>query len=406
MRLRSTPESVRAGEPTVLAIAETIFAISASTWVALHYGTVRHIAIGGCVAPFLLLRTAQSRDLGWRMWVQAHDRLLKILDLPLLFKVLRKRRLSRLAFALNCFATVAVMVLVTLAACVARVAATMATFVVNPIDSLTAISDNWRRTVLGLDLFESPELIPGPDSSQSTEYLVATRPYSAVTALFRDLRAIFEEPKVGGSNFAIAVGFPTAIVILLIITIPALVYRYSLKATAILWYPLLWACKSFHWEEMALDARLRLYLRDEYQRIARACSVVTIVGMMLKLGGAVTRLRAIELVQQLDGLLRGTALSSLAHALIAPEEIPLWQVAMFVNSLVLIWQWSYARAVLRRLDENVPVEAEAVHRRLGGTLFVRRVLGTYAIACSLYIAVQTAYSFPWPRLGTKLFPWS
>lgn len=38
MRLTSTPESARAGEPSLLAIIETLLAMAASGWIGVHRG--------------------------------------------------------------------------------------------------------------------------------------------------------------------------------------------------------------------------------------------------------------------------------------------------------------------------------------------------------------------------------
>ena len=64
MRWVSSRESVRQGEPSVLAIVETLVATGISLWIAVRLGTVTHIVIGAGIAPFLLLRTDESAALG------------------------------------------------------------------------------------------------------------------------------------------------------------------------------------------------------------------------------------------------------------------------------------------------------------------------------------------------------
>ena len=69
MRWVSSRESVRQGEPSVLAIVETLVAMGLSLWIAVHFATVEHVVIGACVAPLLMLRTDESAALGVRVCV-------------------------------------------------------------------------------------------------------------------------------------------------------------------------------------------------------------------------------------------------------------------------------------------------------------------------------------------------
>src|SRR5436190_1390126 len=62
MRVWSTPQSVRLGEPTLLAILETLGAMAISAWLGVRFGTWKHVLIGFCIAPFLLLRTDASSE--------------------------------------------------------------------------------------------------------------------------------------------------------------------------------------------------------------------------------------------------------------------------------------------------------------------------------------------------------
>lgn len=57
MRWVSNQESIRSGEPSVLAMIETLLASGISLWVAWRFDTVTHIAVAGLVAPLLLMRT-------------------------------------------------------------------------------------------------------------------------------------------------------------------------------------------------------------------------------------------------------------------------------------------------------------------------------------------------------------
>ncbi len=66
MRFHSTLESVEAGEVSVLAVLETVLAVSVALYVAFRFDYTMHIAFGAIVAPFLMLRTTRSTLLGVR----------------------------------------------------------------------------------------------------------------------------------------------------------------------------------------------------------------------------------------------------------------------------------------------------------------------------------------------------
>ncbi len=69
----SSGESVKKGEPTVLAIVETVLAVALYWWIAWYYDTHIHLLVSICVAPFLLLRSQKSTELG-ATWFLAYWR--------------------------------------------------------------------------------------------------------------------------------------------------------------------------------------------------------------------------------------------------------------------------------------------------------------------------------------------
>ena len=68
MRFHSTLESVKNREMTVLAILETVAAVSLSIWLATRSGSLFYIVVATLLAPFLLLRTGESTKLGLRLF--------------------------------------------------------------------------------------------------------------------------------------------------------------------------------------------------------------------------------------------------------------------------------------------------------------------------------------------------
>src|SRR4051812_34639974 len=69
MRLFSGLESVRRGEPSVLAIVETMIASGISIWLAWWENSIQHILIASALAPLLLLRNRVGIRFGVNIWL-------------------------------------------------------------------------------------------------------------------------------------------------------------------------------------------------------------------------------------------------------------------------------------------------------------------------------------------------
>src|SRR5882672_4302532 len=69
--LYSTPPSVRARWPSILACLEVAIAVALYWWIALHFDTQKHLWVSICVAPLLLLRSEESTALGIK-WFAAY----------------------------------------------------------------------------------------------------------------------------------------------------------------------------------------------------------------------------------------------------------------------------------------------------------------------------------------------
>ena len=145
MRLVSTPESVRQNEPSVLAIAETILACGFSFWLALRYGTWWHVAVGASIAPFLLLRTDSSCELG----------------LVTFNRILRPFATSDSPFSERT-RWLGLVPVAAFGSLFSKIYATVLTLCFRPIESVGAVPENWSRLVLSIDLRHSPEFIPVP----------------------------------------------------------------------------------------------------------------------------------------------------------------------------------------------------------------------------------------------------
>jgi hypothetical protein len=121
-------------QPTMAAIVESIAAVAISFGLAIHFETIVHIAVGACVAPLLLMRSAESEALGKRWFSR--------------IKVGSSDSAGGTARTLIKFlsASIAIRVLAT-----ARY----------PVRGIRSLPNNWYRVILCTDVVTPLEFVPG-----------------------------------------------------------------------------------------------------------------------------------------------------------------------------------------------------------------------------------------------------
>lgn len=283
-------------------------------------------------------------------------------------------------------------------------------FVQRPKQGLMAVSPNWWRGVFAVDIAASPDLLPWR-SEQDEEHLglrwrrvVVLRTY--VRGAFGDLWPRFDERRV--SSFA---GAALSLLLLvsrlgcvLTVAVVAASIRISVKATAIVWLPLLWALKPPKLKADPWVAHLKLLARGDFTRLVVGFSALT---LLLMLGKYVLLWAGHDLaVKGAAGLpWVGGRLSEFLDAFIRPGEVPIWQVSAAVNAVLAITAWLLARHWLLRAESGLAINEPGIDRTLAWMLGVRRVLTSYAIVCNFYAAWHLAQKMPLPSIGSKLFPW-
>jgi len=380
MRLTSTPESARAGEPSLLAIIETLAAMAASAWIGVHFGTWTHIAVGACIAPFLLLRTEEScqyvvqciRDLS--RWICT------------------KLGVVGMGVSLPTFVAPVTAI---------RVWAILVHVIPHPVIALRAFPGNRRRTTIALDSATSPEWIPVPaDMSEHHQAPDFGRVYGLARSILSETRR--EVKKHGGLGrigyvilavFIVGPLFVTAVV-------SGLAYRWSIKSTAIIWAPMLWALRPPKPKGEAWSAHLKLKATSDFNRIVVIFSTLVLLGFLVKYAFFVAEhelaLRA--------GAWHGR-LGEFVAAFVRPGEFPIWQLASATNAVLAIVVFFMVRSWLRHAEVGLPAPDTRIDRTLGVLYFFRRLLTSYAIFCNGVVAIQLARKLPMPEIGSKLFPW-
>ena len=362
MRWVSSKESVAKGEVSVLAIVETLCAIALVFYLSSHFNTLRWLAIAMCVAPLLLLRTEESTRLGiewfdkWRQraWCYAV-------------------KMDAIGGRLNAFKATVVFILGSAVAVFSiRILATLWTCFRKPISAVHAIPGNWSRVAFSFDFCFPPELIP-------------------------------EHPK---ANFdSVKRGFRiqgvTQIISLLLgpLFLPAFLYRWSLKATSIIYAPLVFVAYSTFSEGKDLRTKLELIRRGDLSRIR------VLYGFFIVIVPFIVKLVLMAKWNGFAAWWNGNPITEFLAIYVAPAEIPKWQLAQLANSLLAIGYIFFARRALLGYELQHPWPETRVKRILGFVSGLCRILAIYTIVCTFYIFMHEASHWNLPALGEKWVPW-
>lgn len=388
MRLVSTRESIDRGKISLLAIAETLLAVTALIVLSVWFNTVQWLAGAAAIAPLLLLRTNNSvqRGLSWDRWLSSRQPNDQGITFAMYFCVFGIAALciwitgewAKLIILIFIFPLA--MSPIPLFCLLIRLEATAYSLMHHPVECLLAIPQNWRRVVLATDSHTPPEFLPGDDAGP--------------------LQYLRNWGKVG---FLIRVVMLTVILGLYPLTAA---YRWSVKATCLIYLPLVWLVNKARFTPGSMPQTLEDYLSDDIQWVRRVLAPLAIVALALK----ITLLwyandAAVWLKENAPAWLL-KMLRDWDHYIV-PHEVPLWQIAPAVNGILAVGLWLYARRVLY-LKERAPAESTvlAVWRTVT-TLSL--LFSLYTITCTVLITWKAGHlmetlSRLWSMIGKQLFP--
>jgi len=391
--------------------------MAAYVWIGVYFGAWWHVWISALIAPLMLLRTEHSAERGW----QLAKRLDRSLGSGLSNEWRDLLRVSFVALLLGCLilgADAGAILYVLLIAVVlmdigyvppiaGRVAGAFVGFFDLPRRSIDAIPGNWWRLSACTDFRVSPELIPFPSgvepaSGHKDAFLgEATHPstyhaWGTVSSHYKHSRSNSDTP--------IPVEFILTSPMLVFAIIPSIAFRLSIKATSIIWLPLLWAVRPPKPADEPWSAHIRLKATDDLTRIVVLLSVVSLALAAAKIVLFVAEYRlAIESQAWHNWL--GKRLGDFAVALVRPGEIPIWQIASTVNASFAIIVFLLLRHWLRRGEVGLVNNEPRIERTLAVFYFFRRLLSTYTIGNQLVVFYLLARELPLPMIGSKFFPW-
>lgn len=420
----STPESVQQRELSLLAIVETLCAMAAYVWIGVRFGTWWHVWTAAAIAPFMLLRTDDSISRGWRYFVYLRGTLaiwpkttlgvtfVGIVALSSLVGLSSEGWLMTSVFIL--LGVNALPLGMCAPALIGRFAGAITGLIQYPRESLAAIPSNWLQLVGCVDFRQSPELIPRPrgqteplvetktDSILVERFVSSTNAWEAIELAWASIREVRTKGKRKRVRFLIAAFFVTATILPFVI--PAIIFRLSIKSTAIVWLPLLWATKLPKPANEPWSAHLKLMIAGDLPRLVTLWSFLYLLLVGLKVLMYIGEHRLAMAADSWHDWLGGR-LGAFAVALVRPGEIPIWQLASTVNAILAITLFLLLRDWLRRGEVGLANNEVTIERTVWSFFFVRRLLTTYTIGNQLVVFFLLARQMPLPTIGTTLFPW-
>lgn len=366
-----------------LAILETIIAIAIYTFIAVRYGTL-HLALSACIAPLLLLRTEDSTKLGIefgnRIFGLHHD----------IFNEFRHVKLvGPLSFFVIGLPMLGILILLT------RFTATVTSLIKRPLSCISNIPRNWVQIVFKIDSSIEPVALPGLEKGETVLGGISSSTLKSYEG-FRFLRnKKFDPEKPFLEAIALIIVFTP---ILSFISLPPLIYRYSLKGTALLLSPFIFIAHS------ASTINIENYFRNV---ISTAIHKIRLIYAGLYTLAFATKFSVLVGILTIGANIQNTRAKEIFNAYFVPDAIPPWQYASLINCILAVSMFFIADFAVTNIDRDkgwdaVPLALDYFVRI---AKIIAGVLTIYTIACTVYIAYTLVPGIDWPPLGTRVFPW-
>lgn len=382
----STPSSVEARRPTVLAVVETILALGVAI---LFVGLVTpKFWLAWCsLVPFMLLRTDRATRLGQSRYRKLHD----MYEAKWGHIRHDSSRAPRLILVGGCAALRFGCVMLWL-----RIAILMRDIYRNPVGCIRSVPANWLRVVLCVDLAYSPEIITGQN-------LVAREKDAA--RFFYLAQSAIEVFRTGGISTKFLV-ITLGSVLFVIAYLPSLLFRVAVKSTCIVWLGLLWGSMFTHISNRRIGPLksetqcanyCRLLVADPLLKASVLFSMAVIVLVFAKVAQA-----SVPLPDQIFG---SRPIATWIREIVAPDSVPPWQWASCVVSAATVCAVYLATREVNRNLLGATTDSRAAVRKIVYCQAVIWTLRAYVISCTLYITWQVLSVLKLPPLGDKIAPW-
>jgi len=248
---------------------------------------------------------------------------------------------------------------------------------------LHVIPLNWYRIVLATDMRHPPELLPGIESPK----------YQALTGEFSEFRfskwlwKLTTQSDVFGKMFRVING--------IIVFLPALFYRWSLKSSALFYLPFLWiigTAKARQNFRESIDEQYVLWRYTLSGQLIVAYSWIIVIFAVLQI---VLKIKFHDFSTQAN-----YPFIELVMPFFVNFQWNVWDVTRFLSALLtlVVWFWIDKLSVLKKhgIEKDVTNEIDMIFylKRLS------ELLAGYTLLCSIYILHS---SVPWLQIFSEIF---
>ena len=413
----STPHSIKSEQVSILAVVETLIAIALSIYLYVSYESILHIAFAALLAPFLLLRTKRSTEQALAL-VEITSSRLERFAYDIIPEVnTTSRMVGWIVFAFVLVVVIALWIANIATIFLIKFGVVSYNLITNFVDSLSSIPDNWRRVVLYTDICSYPEIVPGIEDYKSTSRSIrdlrASQAFQDIyseTFLPIELKrkianssassplTKYQEPEVIDKPFAAeSILRLWSILMALCIYVPAVIYRFSLKSTSLIWCPLFWAFRPIRLGDDAADFAHAICVKTKYKlsRLFSLCIIILIFAKVLAMAFGILAAEHIS----------NDAVKSAIMNFFVPSRIPMWQVAALINSILTWWILFKAENYIYNFSGHRNEESDRMLLFFRRTFVLRNLLTIYTSISLFYIVAQTSSSFDVFSTQILWFPW-
>lgn len=251
-------------------------------------------------------------------------------------------------------------------------------FTLHPIESIKIIPSNWYKTVLCVDMLRPPELLPEIENV-SVNNIVRKYKFSVWR---RSIKKDFN--KNGGHKIVALIAF----VISLIIFVPALMYRWSLKSSCIIWLPLIFVIGG--WKKKVKNIE-NLYLQDQLKAICET-SLAKIQFYYAFITIFVLTLMPIYFKGQINFVSENVLYNELALKNIVTYffalQMDAWHWSRLASALLTLAMYFYAERLLLKRQFFDHAGLYFAPYFLRSLTLLRLPLSLFTIGCGLYLIIS------------------
>lgn len=184
-------------------------------------------------------------------------------------------------------------------------------------------------------------------------------------------------------------------------------YRWSLKATCLIYLPLVWlANRAQYVPRTSVLHMLQDYLVDDIQRVRRWLAVLAVSLLSVKVF-ICWHLEEVRAWAHEHAPMWGLKIMHDWHHYLDPQHVPWWQITPALNGMIALGMMVYARRVLNLKDYTPPDDVVLRNWRILNV--VSGVLSIYTIVCVLLLTWKAGdllgtLNKVWHMLDHKVLP--